>query len=135
MKAAPAFVPNTEEFTKKYFEHLQKQGEETLRFLADTLDEMAVDYSDDVTGYLISVEHFYKNNTDRFDSCKNLLAAACHRDRANVRRKCSESEDQYRNFDMQDILAQLLDPNAETFLSDESSFDQIPLTISQTQRR
>ena len=69
-----------EEFTQKSFEHLQKQGKDTQRFRADSLDEMAVDFEDDAEGYQVSIEHFCKEDTDGFDSCKNLLAAACHRD-------------------------------------------------------
>ncbi len=129
MKNAPTFIPNSEEFAKKYLKHLQEQGEATLRFLAEALDEMAVEYGDDAKGYLVSVEHFYKEDAEGFDSCKNLLAAACHRDRANVRRnlKRSESKDQYRNFELQDIIDHLLDPNAETYTPDDTSFDA-PLT-------
>ena len=65
-----------EALVEKYYHHLRKQGAENLVFIAECLEEMATDFGDDAKGYLVSVEHFYKDDTTGFEECKNLLASA-----------------------------------------------------------
>ena len=110
---------------EKYFNHLRKHGAENLQFLVECLEEMATDFGDDAKGYLVSMDHFHKDDKAGFEDCKKLLAASCARDRVHVQKilKRNEQKDKYRSFNIDDMLKKLFDDNAETYEHDETTFN------------
>ncbi len=96
MKTAPSFILNNLDFSMKFLNHLLKQGEENLNFLTGLFVGMVSKFCDDAEGYLKSVEHYYKDNIDGFESCK----------------------DQNRPMDVDDVKY----PKAETYQPDEEDF-------------